>query len=430
MNSIASAATDTSVRSDSPAPKTQATDKTQPAESFTDYLTGGIPDMLLVLLPFLPQETARDAGPVTEADAGGGTAVSQIPALQAPAEGFGPPEGTGTIQKTAAKDADDRVEPGDQTQQDIKVEQPFCSLAKREVSGNSIDGIEGADGSGIADGTDSTDSQNGPEILNVLKDRDDSNRSSDANGTDNSTRSNDSNDSNGANGSNGSQCPDNSDTDRPDASNNLNVLLTRHEGDNLSMRHGSAMGPQSPAAISSAQEVVAGDRTDGQKKDRHVQSPENGGKSENMFSAFDKTTGPEIWKVAHRKAETHDVSVVFRDTLVVAKKDHTSLEVSIEPDGMGKLDIHLNSDRGVVHARIDASDSAGRELIDRHLDSIINTLAGEGINIGSFYVNLRNGQGHEESEDAKSGPRYFRNTSEQISLPVSGTGDGLINIFV
>jgi hypothetical protein len=424
MNSIASAATDTSVRSDSPASKTQATDKTRPAGSFTDYLTGDIPVMLQVLLPFLPQETACDAGPVTEADSGGGIAVSQTPALQAPAEGFGMPEGTGTIQKTAANDTDGRVEPGDQTQQDIKVEQPFCSPAKREVSGNSI---EVADGSGIAEGTDSPDSQNGPELFNVLKDRCDSDRSSNANGTDNSTRSND---SSGANSSNGSQCPDNSNTDRPDASDNLNVLLTRHEGDNLSMRHGSAMGPQSPAAISSAQEVVAGDRTDGQKKDRHAQSPENGGKSENMFSAFDKTTGPELWKVAHRKAETPDVSAIFRDTLVVAKKDHTSLEVSIEPDGMGKLDIHLNSDRGVVHARIDASDSAGRELIDRHLDSIINTLAGEGINIGSFYVNLRNGQGHEESEDAKSGPRYFRNTSEQISPPVSGTGDGLINIFV
>jgi hypothetical protein len=102
--------------------------------------------------------------------------------------------------------------------------------------------------------------------------------------------------------------------------------------------------------------------------------------------------------------------------------------VSFEPRGIGKLKMHLSLGGNVVHARIDASEIAGRELIDRNLMNILNALSDEGIHVGSFSVYL--GDKRKELGDPEKGLKVLSNTTDGISLPVHYAGNNIVNIFV
>lgn len=77
---------------------------------------------------------------------------------------------------------------------------------------------------------------------------------------------------------------------------------------------------------------------------------------------------------------------------VVTRQDMKSIEVRIEPEGLGKMDIRLVLDKGHLNAHINAFDSSGKQAVEGNLPSIIGKLAGEGINVGSFSVSLKNGR--------------------------------------
>jgi flagellar hook-length control protein FliK len=397
MNLIMSAVTEPSVRTDPPASKTQSADKTRPEGSFMDYMTDSMPFVLQALQTFL-QEIVPDAGPsAASADAGSETAPLGSPVSRVSPEGFKMSKETDTQQNIAENNT------GDKAGQDNKAGQTPGALLKKEVSANGLNGSKGLSCSdevsgGGADVPSSFFNHKDPDAGAVPK----VSPKTDADGgTEKRTE----------------RCA-------PETPPEMAAIP---DGDAAAPGH-EFVKPAPRAEASSSPETVAVERTNDQKKDRSGQSSETRGKSENIFSPVDKAGGPENGKVVFRKTETPEVGSVSRDTFEVTKKNDTSIEVSIEPDGIGKLDIRLNSDRGVIHARIDASESVGRELIDRNLDSIINTLAGDGINIGSFSINLRGGQ--KQSEDMGNGPRYVRETAEEAGLPDFHTGDSLINIFV
>ncbi|MBI5635211.1 MAG: flagellar hook-length control protein FliK [Nitrospirae bacterium] len=120
--------------------------------------------------------------------------------------------------------------------------------------------------------------------------------------------------------------------------------------------------------------------------------------------------------------------------LVITRLDGTSLQISLQPEGLGKLDIGLLLDKGVVNAQIQASSVAGKELIEKHMADIVNALAQEGIAIGGFSVSLkddrnnfswsqRQSQGHEiQGEPAMN--------HEYISIPRQVIDRGVVSIFV
>jgi flagellar hook-length control protein FliK len=78
---------------------------------------------------------------------------------------------------------------------------------------------------------------------------------------------------------------------------------------------------------------------------------------------------------------------------VVTRRDDSSMEVSLKPEGLGKLHLEVNLDRGVINAHIHASDPGGKETIERNLQGILNALSREGFNVGGFSVALRGGRG-------------------------------------
>ena len=152
-------------------------------------------------------------------------------------------------------------------------------------------------------------------------------------------------------------------------------------------------------------------------------------KSGELFAIQDSNTVTTAGlKVVHQKAEITDISQLSRENFVITRKDNTSLELSIEPEGIGKLDIHLSLDKGTIHARINASEDLGKDFIDRNMNNILQTLSDEGINIGSFSINLRDRK-NEFVNDEQDGKAY-PGTTKEAKVPILHTGNSTINIFV
>lgn len=152
-------------------------------------------------------------------------------------------------------------------------------------------------------------------------------------------------------------------------------------------------------------------------------------KSGELFTLQDSSAASATgMKVVHQKAEVADISQLSRENFVITRKDNTSIELSIEPEGIGKLDIHLSLDKGTIHARINASENLGKDFIDRNMSNILQTLADEGINIGSFSISLRDRK-NEFTNDEKDGKTYTA-TIKEPTVPVSAAGSGTINIYV
>src|SRR4030067_3247146 len=117
------------------------------------------------------------------------------------------------------------------------------------------------------------------------------------------------------------------------------------------------------------------------------------------------------------------------DVFVLQKKGDASIEVSLEPEGMGKIDIELTLDRGLINAQINTSEIIGKEIIERNLYAILSSLIDEGLNIGSFSVSLRNRQnemnGNNREETSKTLPAI-----KPVQTPFALSQNRIISIFV
>jgi len=118
---------------------------------------------------------------------------------------------------------------------------------------------------------------------------------------------------------------------------------------------------------------------------------------------------------------------------VITRKSDTSVEVTLAPPGIGKLEIEVVLEKGVVNARIIAADSAGREAIARSLPQIVEALARDGMNVGGFTVSLK--ERRDRTEDAP-GRGASRDPDARLLSAVtpaasaSAASTGLVDIFV
>jgi hypothetical protein len=111
------------------------------------------------------------------------------------------------------------------------------------------------------------------------------------------------------------------------------------------------------------------------------------------------------------------------------KKAGASIEVSLEPEGLGKIDIELTLNRGIVNAQINTSEILSKEIIERNLHAILSSLIDEGLNIGNFSVSLRNRQGDMSESNGKEALKTLPAIKE-IGIPVRLTDSRMISIFV
>lgn len=111
--------------------------------------------------------------------------------------------------------------------------------------------------------------------------------------------------------------------------------------------------------------------------------------------------------------------------------DISTMKVTVQHDGLGELDIELILNNGVINGQIKTPEVTTADLIVRNIPEIMNSLIRDGLNIGNFFVSLRNGRGGKETLDngnlGDSGDNFGRQTSGFCPIP---SNSGYINIFV
>ncbi len=125
------------------------------------------------------------------------------------------------------------------------------------------------------------------------------------------------------------------------------------------------------------------------------------------------------------------------EPFVVTKQADNSIEVRIEPEGLGKMDIKLYMDKGHLNAHINASEPAAKEVIEGHLGDIASKLSSEGINVGSFSVSLRNRRNGGQQNSFSDGRGRSDSETEGIKVEQAGqkikepavAGGSLLSLF-
>ena len=122
---------------------------------------------------------------------------------------------------------------------------------------------------------------------------------------------------------------------------------------------------------------------------------------------------------------------LFDHTLSIVK-DGSRLVVRLEPDGLGKLDINLSLEKGIVNAQIQVSDDTVRNLIENNVQQMVSALLKEGLSVGGFSVSLnqngtwdRTTQYQQDSTEGNKG--IFPQTARAIR---PFRAQGLVNLFV
>ncbi|MBI5056938.1 MAG: flagellar hook-length control protein FliK [Nitrospirae bacterium] len=127
---------------------------------------------------------------------------------------------------------------------------------------------------------------------------------------------------------------------------------------------------------------------------------------------------------AARQAELNQIL----DKVVYVVKGN-KLGVTLKHDNLGKLDINLSMEKGVVNVQINTSERVVRDYIENNIQYIVDSLAKDGVSVGGFSVALKdnrdneqnvfvinNKQGHDDGEVIKR---------EAKISPVSG----LVSVF-
>jgi len=101
------------------------------------------------------------------------------------------------------------------------------------------------------------------------------------------------------------------------------------------------------------------------------------------------------------------------DNIVYVIKGSSKLGVSVNHEVLGKLNINLNMDKGILNVHINAAEKVTREFIENNIQHIVDALSKEGVSVGGFSVGLRNRNGYEGQEG-----NVFKMNNEQGSREI------------
>lgn len=118
--------------------------------------------------------------------------------------------------------------------------------------------------------------------------------------------------------------------------------------------------------------------------------------------------------------ETKDIHLI--------SKGKDSLEVRVEPEGIGRIDIKLMLDNDSVNAKIVTFDSRSKEAIEGNILNIIDSLIKEGLNVSGFSVSLR--QRKDESYCFKEDGDKVDPLHNKKDFIKKHTGEGIVSIFI
>jgi flagellar hook-length control protein FliK len=124
------------------------------------------------------------------------------------------------------------------------------------------------------------------------------------------------------------------------------------------------------------------------------------------------------------------------DRIMYVVKGSTKLGVKVDSESLGKLNIHVSIEKGLVNVHINSSDKVVREFIENNMQQIVDSLSKNGVSVGGFSVGLRNnknsegngtmsgnGRGNPFSVERAKASEYIGTASRVIH------NNGLVNIF-
>ena len=107
------------------------------------------------------------------------------------------------------------------------------------------------------------------------------------------------------------------------------------------------------------------------------------------------------------------------------------LAVSLEPEGLGKLNINLSLSHGLVNAQIQATDPTAKSLIESNIQQIMNSLQHEGFNVGGFSVSLKQNETGNTDEQSQNNSSQLRQREIASTTNISQYDvNGHISLFV
>jgi hypothetical protein len=125
-------------------------------------------------------------------------------------------------------------------------------------------------------------------------------------------------------------------------------------------------------------------------------------------------------------------STQMLDNIVYVIKGSSKLGVSVNHEVLGKLNINLNMDKGILNVHINAAEKVTREFIENNIQHIVDSLSKEGVSVGGFSVGLKNRDGYEGQEG-----NVFKMNNEQGSRETQVSDEkarisaihGLVSVF-
>ncbi|MGC2061484.1 MAG: flagellar hook-length control protein FliK [Thermodesulfovibrionales bacterium] len=148
------------------------------------------------------------------------------------------------------------------------------------------------------------------------------------------------------------------------------------------------------------------------------------------LAGVDATVRHEGPQRLHQVAEAPRTITVQDQVFQVTRVNASKLEVTVQPEGLGKLNIEVNLNSGQIHARISASDVQTRDMLERNLPDIMNALAAEGHTIGGFSVGLRDGREHPQQGPAEQQRAEVQKVTAADTVLVRSVNNNLVSIFV
>jgi flagellar hook-length control protein FliK len=202
--------------------------------------------------------------------------------------------------------------------------------------------------------------------------------------------------------------------------------------------------PQNPLLSKTSEDLkIVLERGEGSKNKESVQRHENSISNQPgnfKSSEINNTPGnaftPE--KISFNKANSlehpqraMEMTLPQDQVFTIKRNGPSSLEVSLEPDGLGKLNIELKLTDHHLHAQIMVNDSIGKKLIENNLPQLLSELGKEGLQIGEFSVSLKN-QGRDQNPVPiiQSEPRGQPATVPEVGGTPSASDNHLVHIII
>jgi len=128
-------------------------------------------------------------------------------------------------------------------------------------------------------------------------------------------------------------------------------------------------------------------------------------------------------------------SEVVNKVIYVAKGENT-LGVTIDHKELGKINIKLSLEKGMVNVHINTADKAAREFVESNMQQIVESLSKNGVSVGGFSVGLKNhqnGKGFENAHSSRNERKYSVNSVHEKEYVKAATnvyaGRGRVSIL-